>query len=866
MDNLTTRPPLITISTQTEDIDNTGKGRDPIQPELHPQIFPLSNSETIPAYRKHLSQVFGEEFLAEATRQDRTLTPIMKMIKEKDCEALRKSNKYFYSLRKDLSITTSGCMLYDNKLVIPRSLKQFFIDAIHQTHPGQAGMLSLGNLIWFPCIHRSLASKAQACEECTRQGKNLKPIIPKQKLGKLPHLEEPNEELQMDFAGPIPFRNHTDNYYILVSVDRYSRFPTAQVFKNCDASTAIEYLEEYCKFHGIPRSLRCDQAQAFKSRDFNVHCKNNNIKLILAPAGDHRATGMVERLIQTIKRKLGVMAIDPLWSSEDITTIVSNIIQNIRLISNRITKITPFEAHFGRKPNTALSNIVTKQNKQNLSYKKIKHFASDRKLLKQPVLSPATIWDMDQDSEPELNIQYREDAKKGTRPEVNIASESHDSENAPLLSPTRTPGKIIPSKLEVTFGDKTTTLIYGKKQVARKSIARKAPEPRGTLKPQWNIIENGTITNYSPHTITLDTNNRKNTVIRRSDLAIVTQPLTPHQRQPSPPKRLIHMVACKSLREYNNNKEKIKQFCLEEKRQMKQRQEQLKQGTSTATTSAPSGENLYSHEQIVSIAKKNQRAQQQKRRTNKAQETPARIQQPQKQQEKHQFTPRRNKRHVTPQKEKGKEKPSSSDTFRTKSRAAALHQSKLHMEKQNRSFIKVNQQELLKSPTIECITISDSTENSPIKVFTSDNKYDFMITSPDSPKIPPQFESRISTPKLDKVVGKIQKLKASPKFSSSPILNITTPHGGTSEKEKQSSSKAITNPVEASMKDKKEKAQDSAPAPKKNQKENEENKPTTEGILVNERNEEHYTASPSPAKSSISDIKPSDFYEEELHK
>ena len=90
-----------------------------------------------------------------------------------------------------------------------------------------------------------------------------------------------------------------------------------------------------------------------------------------------------------------------------------------------------------------------------------------------------------------------------------------------------------------------------------------------------------------------------------------------------------------------------------------------------------------------------------------------------------------------PQKEKRKDKPSTSDTFRTKSRAAAFHQSKLHMEKQNRSFIKVNEQELLKSPSIECITISDSTENSPIKVFTSDNKYDFMITSPDSPEIPP---------------------------------------------------------------------------------------------------------------------------------
>ena len=117
----------------------------------------------------------------------------------------------------------------------------------------------------------------------------------------------------------------------------------------------------------------------------------------MAPAGDHRATAMVERLIQTIKRKLGVMTIDPLWSSQDITTIIANIIQSIRLIPNRITKIAPFEAHFGRKPNTALSNIVTKPNKQNLSYKHIKNFASDRRILKHPVLSPAAIWDMDQD-------------------------------------------------------------------------------------------------------------------------------------------------------------------------------------------------------------------------------------------------------------------------------------------------------------------------------------------------------------------------------------------------------------------------------------------------------------------------------------
>ena len=45
------------------------------------------------------------------------------------------------------------------------------------------------------------------------------------------------------------------------------------------------------------------------------------MKLILAPAGDHRATGMIERLIQTIKRRIAIMQPDPLWSHSDLAQI-----------------------------------------------------------------------------------------------------------------------------------------------------------------------------------------------------------------------------------------------------------------------------------------------------------------------------------------------------------------------------------------------------------------------------------------------------------------------------------------------------------------------------------------------------------------
>ena len=239
---------------------------------------------------------------------------------------------------------------------------------------------------------------------------------------------------------------------------------------------------------------------------------------------------------------------DPLWSFSDLATIVAKINESIRLIPNTTTKIKPFEAHFGRPPNTELSNIITKQSSKNLSYNKIQKFASDQATLRHPILPRELMWDLDNGSEPTLDIQYKAQSQPAR------ISDSDDSENAPLLSHTRVPGKIFPDSLEITFGDKTSTVVFNKKNVARKAMARKTPEPRRTLKPQWNKIQDGTITHYSPHTITPDTKTRKNTVIRKNDLTKATK--KPIETVENP--RLIHMVDCKTVAEYKQNQEKVK--------------------------------------------------------------------------------------------------------------------------------------------------------------------------------------------------------------------------------------------------------------------------------------------------------------------
>ena len=50
---------------------------------------------------------------------------------------------------------------------------------------------------------------------------------------------------------------------------------------------------------------------------------------------------------------------------------IKSIVYQLRICKQKTTNLTPFKAHFGRKPNTSLSNIITITKSSNLSYKNV---------------------------------------------------------------------------------------------------------------------------------------------------------------------------------------------------------------------------------------------------------------------------------------------------------------------------------------------------------------------------------------------------------------------------------------------------------------------------------------------------------------
>ena len=86
-------------------------------------------------------------------------------------------------------------------------------------------------------------------------------------------------------------------------------------------------------------------------------CRNSLQGLLLLYTPNlHTGTGLVERTIRTIKSLTKANMADSLTFEESIQLAI----KTIRQTPHSRLKMTPFQMHFGRKPRTALTNLIGK--------------------------------------------------------------------------------------------------------------------------------------------------------------------------------------------------------------------------------------------------------------------------------------------------------------------------------------------------------------------------------------------------------------------------------------------------------------------------------------------------------------------------
>ena len=296
-----------------------------------------------------LPGLFDVVLLGELTGEDPFLGPMRTAIINKDVESFNKLGAYMAQFWTKAAVV-NNCVLIDNKLAIPEQLRSAILIRLHRSNPGQAAMMDASEYIWWPFLNRQIVYVCEKSPECTLFRKNIKTSATYNSAKPLPPLSAPNQELQL--AGPL-IDNKKGKIYILVAIDRFSKFPLVMLTKTTSAKKIVKILRSYIRNLGIPESIRTDHGSGFNSEIVKEFCKSRGMKHILKAVGDHRSCGLVERSIQTIKRKLGTEKLDP--NLKNLKSTLQQIIDDIRKTKHSTLKLSPFELHFGRKPNTEFS-------------------------------------------------------------------------------------------------------------------------------------------------------------------------------------------------------------------------------------------------------------------------------------------------------------------------------------------------------------------------------------------------------------------------------------------------------------------------------------------------------------------------------
>ncbi|KAL7728692.1 hypothetical protein ACLKA6_004069 [Drosophila palustris] len=194
---------------------------------------------------------------------------------------------------------SSGCLIFEHRVVIPFKLQQRVLDELHRAHLGVVKMKSIArSFVYWPGIDKDIENTAQTCEFCARNAS----LPPKCSDHHWEYPKGPWERIHIDYAGPM------EGMMLLIISDAYSKWLEVKVTKSTTASATIMLLDEVFTSYGVPLMVVSDNGTNFTSAELNNYLDSVGVKYRKFSAPYHPATnGQAERNVQTVKNALRAM-------------------------------------------------------------------------------------------------------------------------------------------------------------------------------------------------------------------------------------------------------------------------------------------------------------------------------------------------------------------------------------------------------------------------------------------------------------------------------------------------------------------------------------------------------------------------------
>ncbi|XP_055599174.1 uncharacterized protein K02A2.6-like [Uranotaenia lowii] len=300
--------------------------------------------------------------VAMETEKDNILNQVSKFVQLGWPQRIEKEFKNMFSKQVDLEIM-KGCLLFQNRVVIPKSLIPKILKLLHVNHSGIVKMKQLARkTVYWEGINSNIEQHVRNCITCCRMA--IEPTKVK-------------DSYWIPTTKPFS-RIHADFFYLgqkifLIIVDSYSKWIEIEWMKHgTDASKVIKKFAKIFSVFGLPDIVVTDNGPPFSSQTFINFLKNQGIEVLKSPPYHPSSNGQAERMVRLVKDVLKKYMLEPeikSWDTEDQL--------NYFLFNYRNTCVTseerfPSEKIFKYRPKTLIDLINPKY-----------HFS--RNMIEQPV-------------------------------------------------------------------------------------------------------------------------------------------------------------------------------------------------------------------------------------------------------------------------------------------------------------------------------------------------------------------------------------------------------------------------------------------------------------------------------------------------
>ena len=238
-----------------------------------------------------------------------------------------------------------GVILYEDRVVVPPSLRSEVLDSLHAAHQGETAMLlTAQSCVFWPGLPKSVAATRSTCRPCIKNAPS------QARLDSIPP-RVPTTPFQCVVADYFDFQA----MHYLVIADRLSGWSEAYRIKPQSGSKGlVRLLKQFFGTFGVPEEISSDEGKEFIANVTQDFFLRWGIKHRLSSAYNPQSNGRAELAVKSTKRLLE----DNIGSDGELDT--DKFLRAMLIKRNTpdpVTKLSPAEIIFGRKLRDSLPRI-----------------------------------------------------------------------------------------------------------------------------------------------------------------------------------------------------------------------------------------------------------------------------------------------------------------------------------------------------------------------------------------------------------------------------------------------------------------------------------------------------------------------------